>query len=109
MIRINTYCIYFRKNKENVMSIPTIKARLESEFNILSGSNTTLICTCRHWGNWQIPDDVDQEDYDNEELTEKSYNKLQSIIVDLNKEFPKHGIDYMFSENNYIELTVIEV
>jgi len=97
------------------MSIPEIKARLESEFNsefnVLSESDTTLICTCRDWGEWQLPDDVDEdeEDYDNNELTEASNSKLELIINELNKEFPKYGIDYSFSEKNYIDLTAIEV
>ena len=97
------------------MSIPEIKARLESEFNsdfnVLSESSTTLICNCRRWGNWQLPDDVDEdeEDYDNEELTEDSNTKLEAIIEKMNKEFPTYGIDYSFSEKNYIDFNAIEV
>ena len=62
----------------------------------------------RDWGTWELPEDCeDEEDYDWEELSESSYNKLQDIIERYRESYKDYEFHFQTSEKNYIDVRVI--
>ena len=91
--------------------INLIKEDLQNKFNSSFGTrdltDNKLTASCRNWGQWELPEDgEDEEDCDYEELSSTSYNELQEIMADLKSKYIGYTFDYDLCEKNYIDFQV---
>lgn len=56
----------------------------------------------RDWGQWVTPDDVDDEDYDWEELSEKFLKILKNIKDEAKHGYPSMDFEFDIGEKNWI-------
>lgn len=92
--------------------IKDIEEELKIKFGASKHINVEyeLSMSCRNWGTWELPEDMeDEEDYDFEELTSASYQKMTSIIKELNKKYKEYKISSSVSEKNYIDFRVEKI
>lgn len=91
-------------------NLEIIKDRLERKFNsrftVQQEDENVLFCSCRGWGQWEVPYDEDEEDCDFEELSDESSDELSNFISELRAEFPNNEITYCTGEKNYIDFRV---
>lgn len=90
-----------------------IKKELKNKFNAkehdCDDKDILTHMSCRNWGQWELPDDMDdEEDNDFEILTDESYMKMKKIIKELNDKYTKYSITADISEKNYIDFTVVK-
>lgn len=79
------------------------------DVNINEETDCHLRADCRHWGRWDLPDDLeegDEEDCDNEVLVDESEEKVNQIIGKLKIDFPSCNISWMTGEKNYINFYI---
>lgn len=94
------------------MSIREIKSEMNRLFNssfvVSEETEDSLNCSCRHWGDWELPEDADEdeEDYDYEVLTQGSNDKLVRTMTTLKADYPDFEFDDNFSEKNYIDFQI---
>ena len=91
-----------------------LKQNFNSSFRVIDESDNSLDCDCRNWGQWELPceldeDDEDNQDYDWEELSSESYNKLQEIIKQLSTKFYDYQFEYSLEEKNYIDFKITKM
>ena len=72
-------------------------------------SNGDVEFELRDWGEWRIPNDVPQderEDYDWEELSEKSHKAMNEFLKRYTNQNPGIKADYNTGEKNWISITL---
>ena len=62
----------------------------------------------RDWGNWENPNNSNEQDCDNQVLTKSTETELMSLINNWRKQFPTMAINAIVGEKNWLYIRVNE-
>ena len=88
-----------------------MKSKGRGDWRSVQGDETSASLEVRHWGEWEYPDDISEEDeeagdYDWEVITEK-YDKIMSDIGDeYTKKYKNFSVSMQTGEKNWIYIEV---
>lgn len=80
----------------------------QATFQLPDIEDDRILLSIRYWGDWIIPE-YEDDDYDNEELSDKSLLKLQNIIKEFKEDYSNVSnvsIDFSASEKHWIDIEI---